>query len=74
MNKQFELEERIMKCWGILDQLDTVTLGAIEYDWTPDQISNALIGLHAVYSLEFQQLFDVFSETISERRTPNELR
>jgi len=60
---RFDLEEQLMQCWSIINQIDTVTEGVIEYDWTPDQISNALIGIKEVYNLKFEKIF-MLQETL----------
>jgi hypothetical protein len=52
----FDLEEQIMQCWSIIDQIDTVTEGVDVYGWTADQISNALIGIKEIYNLEFEKM------------------
>lgn len=62
---RFTLEDQIMKCWGVLDQIDTVIEGTIEYDWTPDQTSNALLGIKEIYQLEFNKLIDLQTALIS---------
>ena len=59
MNR-FDLEAQIMKCWQVVDSLDTITEGVLEYDWTPDQVSNATIGLKEIYQLEFEKLQGMF--------------
>jgi len=62
---RFDLEEQLTQCWSIIDQIDTVIDGVIEYDWTPDQISNALIGIKEIYDLKFDKLFAVQETLIS---------
>ncbi len=57
---RFDLEAQMMKCWQVLDGLDTVTEGVLDYDWTPDQVSNATIGLKEIYQLEFEKLQGMF--------------
>jgi len=60
----FDHEQQIMKCWQIIDQLDTVNEGILEHNWSSDQVSNALIGLKEIYQLEFDKLFLQFEESI----------
>lgn len=64
MSDRFDFEQQILKCWNIVDQLDTVVEGVMEHDWTSDQISNALIGIKEIYQLEFDKLFNQFENTL----------
>ena len=63
MNR-FDLEQQIMDCWTVLDQIDTITEGVLEYDWNPDQVSNATIGIKEVYQLKFEKLLGTFETLI----------
>jgi hypothetical protein len=65
MNR-FDLEHQIMKCWQVVDQLDAITEGVLEYDWDADQVSNASIGLKTIYQLEFEKLQSMFERLIQE--------
>lgn len=56
----FRLEHEILECWGILEQLDTLTEGVLEHELTTDQISNILIGLKDLYQIKFTKAFDTF--------------
>jgi hypothetical protein len=65
MNR-FDLEQQIMKCWQVVDQLDAITEGVLEYDWDADQVSNASIGLKTIYQLEFEKLQSMFELLVNE--------
>jgi hypothetical protein len=64
---RFDFEEQLMKVWSMSDQLNTITEGALEYNWTADQVSNATIGLKTMMDLEFDKLFNMFERGVSER-------
>lgn len=64
---RFKHEQQIMKCWQIVEQLDTINEGILEHKWTSDQISNAIIGLKEIYALEFDKLFLQFESSIKEK-------
>lgn len=51
----FDLEQMILACWTLVDELDTVA-SAVE-DGNQDEIMNMLVGLKAIYSRKFENLF-----------------
>jgi hypothetical protein len=65
---RFDFEQDIMRVWNITDELDTITKGVIEYDWSKDQIANALIGLKQIYEVKFSELFNEFERGVRERK------
>jgi hypothetical protein len=64
MNKptRFDLEQQIMDCWSIIDDLQVVL--AISQSEDIDRIQNSIIGLRELYGQRFEMLFDTFSECI----------
>jgi len=65
MNR-FDLEQEILKTWNILDDLDTVIEGVLDEDWSPDQVSNALIGIKEIYASRFSKTFSTFEKLIAQ--------
>jgi hypothetical protein len=63
---RFTLEEQVMQCWGVTDDIDTLTEGVIEHDLTKDQISNILIGMKDLYQIRFETLQHTMETLISE--------
>jgi hypothetical protein len=64
---RFDLENAIMQCWALTDDLDLI----IEDVWEGsteepdiDEIGNALIGLQRLHALRMNKLFNVFSELV----------
>lgn len=53
---RFEFELQIMKVYGMLEMLDTITEGALEYNWTSDQVANATIGLKEMLNVEMDKI------------------
>lgn len=60
---RFHVEQEIMNCWQIVDELGTL-LDAIDKDATEDQIANIIIGLKDLYNFKFEKLYEKFSELI----------
>ena len=47
MNTQFDLEQRIMQCWDIIDDIDMLYTNVLDAPekLTEDQIANTLLGM-----------------------------
>ena len=66
MNR-FDLEQDILKCWGIVDDL---ALYQKFYDvWSEDDRLNFISGLSVKYHALFNQTFETFSQSLHEFKT-----
>lgn len=65
---RFDLEQNIMKCWNITDDIDLVYKNVMESDMSTDDIANALLGLKTLYDMRFEELFNNFETMIHERK------
>jgi hypothetical protein len=66
MADRFDLEQHIMKCWNITEDIDLLNKNVLEKDMSTDDISNFLLGLKTIYECKFAELFDDFSKLIEE--------
>lgn len=66
MTDRFDLEQHIMKCWNITDEITLLNKNVLEKDMSKDDISNFLLGLTTIYNCKFEELFDGFSEMIEK--------
>jgi hypothetical protein len=64
-NDRFDLEQQIMACWNITDELDMV-LKSYD-DLTEDQLLNVLLGLKELYSIKFTRCFETFEKCVGNR-------
>lgn len=64
--KVFDLEQQIMECWGVVDDIKTVYSSEHLYENT-DEMQNALLGLYTLYDLKFNQLFSLYEKFLAER-------
>lgn len=63
---RFTLEEKILDCWRIIDDLET--LGRVyDREHTEDEILNILIGVTQLYDQRFNELFDTFEQCIKDK-------
>jgi hypothetical protein len=73
MTDRFDLEQQIMTCWNIVEDIALLNTGVLEgrpdgNTLTQDEISNYLLGLESIYSLKFEQMFDTFSTLVSQKQ------
>lgn len=73
MSDRFDLEQEILECWKIVEDIKlldkNVLEGKVEGDnLTQDEISNYLLGLESIYELKFQRMFNTFSTLVSQKQ------
>ena len=66
MADRFDLEQHIMKCWNVTEDINLLNYNVLEKDMSRDEISNFLLGLKTIYECKFNDLFDNFSELIEK--------
>tara|TARA_R110000796_G_scaffold22986_3_gene66129 strand:+ start:481 stop:699 length:219 start_codon:yes stop_codon:yes gene_type:complete len=64
-----DLEQPIMECWSVCEDLKAVytQLCDGEREPTVDEIANALIGMQQLYQWKFEQLFHTYEMVITAR-------
>ena len=65
---QFDMEQQIMNCWNVCEDLDTLMEGVLERGMTHDRISNALMGMKELYQLKFETLWESFEAMLDQKR------
>jgi hypothetical protein len=60
MTDRFDLEQQIMNCWNIVDDLEYVT----DLVTDNDDAMNVLIGLKTLYTKKFEKLQEIFESVI----------
>ena len=65
-----ELEQPIMDCWSVCDDLETMyrQIGDGEREPTQDELINALIGMRQLYQWKFGQLFYKYEQVLETQR------
>lgn len=67
MNKdRFDLEQEIMECWGVTKDIDNLYHALESLD--KDQQMNYLLGLHQIYEVKFEKLWNTFEQCIKNRQ------
>ena len=70
---RFDLEQGIMKCWNIVEDIKLLNKNVLEGlpdggTLSVDDISNYLHGLETIYDMKFDNLFHIFSTLIAEKK------
>ena len=71
MTKQYDVENGILKCWNIKDDLDLLIEHIAESEMSRDEILNILIGINGLYDLKFNKLWSSYEEMIKENFKKN---
>ena len=66
MKNRFDLEQEIMNCWGVVEDIDTVYHAEHLYENT-DEMQNALLGLKTLYKLKFDKMWKTFEECVANK-------
>jgi hypothetical protein len=64
----YDLEQQIMECWRITDDISMLTEETLEGDLTKDKIINVLTGLEQLYAIRFNKLFRTYEQLLAERK------
>lgn len=64
MTKRFDLEQNILDCWKLVDELDYVAKAVESGD--QDTMLNLIIGLKTLYQYKFETCFENFENVIKE--------
>ena len=69
MKTQFDLEQKIMQCWDVVNDLDVLFTHIQNKDTKPthDMIANTLLGIKQLYDMKFYNLFSTFEKYLAEQ-------
>ena len=65
MHDRFDLEQGIMQCWNVCDDIQLLLDSWDKLD--EDDKLNYLIGLKQMYHLKFEKTFEQFEDCIKQR-------
>lgn len=66
MTDRFDLEQGIMQCWNVCDDIQLILDQWDKLD--EDQKQNYLIGLKQMYQMKFERTFEQFENCIRSRK------
>ena len=64
MADRFDVEQGILSCWHVTDDIDLLYKKVMDGDMTKDDIANFLLGLKTIYDAKFDATFNDFEESI----------
>jgi hypothetical protein len=67
MANRFDLEQQIMDCWKVTDDIELVYDTIMNSNMSNDQLANALLGMITMYNLKFNRCFATFEECVSKK-------
>jgi hypothetical protein len=62
---KFDLEQCIMDCWQITNDLNILFTSFDLKELTEDEIQNCHLGLITLYNLKFERLWDTFEKSLA---------
>lgn len=66
MSDRYDLEQEILSCWNIVDDLKTLSKAATEDNLTREQIVTVIKGLEQLYQVRFDNMFQTFEEVADD--------
>jgi hypothetical protein len=66
MTDRFDLEQNIMQCWNVTDDIQLMLDHWDKLD--EDQCMNYLIGLKQMYQMKFERCWDSFEQCVRTRQ------
>jgi hypothetical protein len=67
MPDRFDLEQEIMQCWNIVDDVKLLQNIVSDEPYTEDFLQNYLLGLQTIYQGKFERLFNTFEQLVRNR-------
>ena len=67
-NDRFDLEQHIMKCWNITDDLDVLSKAVRDVDFDVGETANILLGIRQLYEIKFSNLFSCFEDLVKQKK------
>lgn len=65
MSDRFDLEQNILQCWNVTDDIDLLYRTYYDSDtMSKDDVANFLLGLNAIYNAKFRELFNRFETMV----------
>jgi hypothetical protein len=65
---RFDLEQNILKTWNVTEDIYLLYENVMEKEMTQDEIANTLLGIHQLYEMKFNRLWDNFETLIREKK------
>lgn len=67
MNR-FDLEQEIMKCWNVTDDLESMISMRNEGTISDSEFVDVVTGIKVLYEHKFNKLFNIYSQLVKENQ------
>ncbi len=67
MSKLYGIEQQIMNCWSVVDDIKDLREIQDTRVITPDELDNYLLGLQTIYQVKFEKLFSLYEKALREK-------
>lgn len=57
---RFDMEQKIFACWSVIEDIKVLRESMDTMNPSQDDLDNYLLGLETIYSVKFNQLFEMF--------------
>lgn len=66
IEKNFELEQGILRCWGVVEDLQDLS-NSIRNNYTkPEDVLKVLDSFQTIYQMRFEQVFSIYEDVCRE--------
>ena len=63
IDARFDLEQSILSCWNICEELKLLQENILETEMSKDDIANVLMGLEKLFQMKFDKCFKHFEDS-----------
>lgn len=67
MSDRFDLEQQILACWNIVEDLELLR-ESMGREKSKDDLDNFVLSLKTIYEAKFEKLFGTFEKMIEEKK------
>lgn len=67
MRNRFDLEQELLDCWKVTDDVQLLYDKVMNGGMTTDEIANVLLGVVSLYNLKFDKCWETFGQCVSDR-------
>lgn len=61
---RFDMEQKIFACWSVIEDIKVLRESMDTMNPSQDDLDNYLLGLETIYSVKFNQLFEMFEASL----------
>lgn len=67
MSDRFDLEQQILDCWKVVEDIKLINGNQFEGDLSKDDLWALLEGMAALYELKFNRMWNTFEQCVNKK-------